>query len=169
MKNTTPCMSRWRIRALLCCASGVLLAGCGAGSQGGLSNGPQMAPVEVARTEPAAPPAVEPVPNDPPAEAATPAVAGIPAAPALPAQAVEPAPAASPAAPAAKGDAFALSGYGGSQSSGSTGADAGAAAGGDSNAPAPQTVAPANDAAAGGSGAASRDAAMCKYGACSFH
>ncbi len=122
--NATPFLSRWRASAVLCCAVIVLLAGCGAGNQG-LSNGPQLAALEVANAGPAAQPAAaEPAVNDLPPEAPTPVAAAMPEAPATPV-APAPSPDASTSAPAATADAFALSGYGATQSSGST--DPGAA------------------------------------------
>lgn len=109
MKNTTPVMSRWRVRALLCCAASVLLAACGAGNQPGLSNGPQMAAVEVASTEPAVlAGSTEPATQDPVPEAA---VAALPSVPAAPAADAAPAPSAPAAVSGSKADAFALSGY----------------------------------------------------------
>lgn len=149
MKNTIPC-----IRTKLCSAVVILLAGCGAGSQGGLSNGPQIAAMTVASLGPAAQLASEPA-------APEPAPAALPAPPAPePATADQPslpAPAGgdssgagAPPASGAKADVFALSGYGASESAGSS--DAGAGATPPDNAAPVQAPSPP----------------ICKYGGCSF-
>jgi hypothetical protein len=191
MKKMTNLVPRWRTGALACAAA-LLLAGCGAANDSGLSNGPQMAAAttDVPADSGAAAAPAEPVAAEPAVAAAEPA----------------PAPASAGAAgqAATQADSFAMTGYGSAAAKPAEAAAAGNQAGapqdaGQAASTAP-VAAPATDGAAtpvagipampdatqasavpvpnggnrsaGLSGAgiavAGTEPEMCKYGSCSF-
>jgi hypothetical protein len=162
MKKITNLVPRWRSGALACAAA-LLLAGCGAANDSGLSNGPQMA---AATTDVPADTMVAAAPAEP--------VSGEPAVPA-PEPAPAPASAGAAGQPAAQADSFAMTGYGSAAAKPAEAAAAGNQAGAPQDAgQAASTAAVAAPATAGaavsavGIAVAGTEPEMCKYGSCSF-